>query len=87
MTGGLTFSHFAPEIGHRVWLVSLTLLLAACGGGGSSIDDFGTTSSSTVYSATAMAPSANCPNGGIQVDSGIDENGNGVLDPGEMAER
>ena len=71
----------------RILTVSvLGLILSACGGGGSgsggsnqSANEF-----STVASARVVPPGNACPTGGIQVDSGIDENGNGLLDSNEI---
>jgi hypothetical protein len=65
------------------------LLLTAClsggGGGGSSTPTPATTgANSVVYAVTKSAPPVTCPNGGITVQSGIDTNGNGVLDPSEV---
>jgi len=37
-----------------------------------------------VVSTSAFGPNQICPNGGINVQSGIDDNGNGVLDPAEV---
>ena len=43
--------------------------------------DAGATSLVTV---TTEPPGVNCPNGGVRIDTGIDTNGNGVLDPSEI---
>jgi len=67
--------------------VTLFLLVGCSSGGGSSTSGkSGNGNSSTVVLASVVAPGAQCPNGGIQVDSGIDENGNGVLDASEIDE-
>jgi len=72
----------------RVALPLSALLLTAClsgGGGGSSTTTPTTTgANSVVYAVIKTAPIATCPNGGITVQSGIDTNGNGVLDPSEV---
>ena len=63
----------------------IIFVVSACGGGGSSPDPVSDTGNpSTVASARLVAPGAECPDGGIQVDSGIDENANGVLDDSEI---
>lgn len=62
-----------------------TLALIACGGSSSPDDDkIEATQLSTVASARVIVPGAECPAGGIVVDSGIDENGNGELDASEV---
>jgi hypothetical protein len=63
------------------------LLLTACGGGGggsSTTTPATTGANSVVYAVNKSAPVATCPTGGITVQSGIDTNGNGVLDPSEV---
>jgi hypothetical protein len=63
------------------------LLLAGCGGGGGSTTTPASTATgahSVVYAVNKSAPVSNCPSGGITVQSGIDTNGNGVLDPSEV---
>jgi len=61
------------------------LHLGACGGGGGgSEDQADNTRFSSVASVSIVEPGVNCPNGGIAVDSGIDENGNGILDSNEI---
>lgn len=64
------------------------LLLVACGGGGGSGGGDATsgtgTNSSAVSAQVVIPPGPECPAGGIRVDSGIDENGNGVLDDSEI---
>lgn len=61
----------------------IIFIVSACGG--SSPDPAGDTPSfSSVASTRTVAPGIECPNGGIQVDSGIDENANGVLDDSEI---
>jgi len=39
---------------------------------------------SVAVSTSAFGPNQTCPNGGINVQSGIDDNGDGVLDPAEV---
>ncbi len=61
------------------------ITLAACGGGGGGAPGGGTTGKNSVVTAVQLsAPLGSCPNGGITVDAGIDDNGNSVLDPGEV---
>jgi Tol biopolymer transport system component len=67
-------------------LVCLALTLSACGGGGGGGGDNGEVARqpSTVHAAAVVEPGPECPNGGVSVDSGIDDNGNGTLDPAEV---
>ncbi len=71
-----------------VWLLgSLALFgLAACGGGGSggTVDTNNTGNLLTATSSSIVPPGAICATGGIQVDSGIDINANGLLDAAEI---
>ncbi len=65
------------------------LLLSAClsgggGGGNSPPKPAASGANSVVYAVNKSAPVSNCPNGGITVQSGIDTNGNGVLDQSEV---
>jgi hypothetical protein len=69
----------------RLFLIWITLILAAgCGGGGG--DGTGTKGdpSSVATSVKSSEPTADCPNGGVTVYSGIDSNGNGTLDDSEI---
>lgn len=72
-------------------LCSTALVLASCGGGG------GSSSSSTpsdpvqdtvlngvAVRTIAMVAGDQCSNGGVSIDTGIDENANGVLDTDEI---
>ncbi|WP_319381033.1 alkaline phosphatase PhoX [Thiomicrorhabdus sp.] len=55
--------------------------LTACN---DSSDDAGSTAQAgTITSKVAFSSNATCPNGGVTIYSGIDENGNGVLDEDE----
>ena len=38
----------------------------------------------SLVNITGEAPGANCPTGGQRVDYGVDDDGNGTLDPGEI---
>ena len=58
----------------------------SCGGGGSSSPGGSPSDAkSVVTAATYAATVPGCANGGIQLDAGIDVNGNGVLDQSEVA--
>ena len=80
-----------------LWTIVLALALALAasgggegGGGGNGDgagDDGGVTvgQPSTAVNTIVLEPGdEDCPFGGIRVESGIDENGNGVLDPEEV---
>jgi hypothetical protein len=95
-TANRKINHFKAG-GHLMNIIGLirstlpfsALLLTAClsggGGGGSSTTTPATTgANSVVYAVIKTAPIATCANGGITVQSGIDTNGNGVLDPSEV---
>lgn len=63
----------------------LALALTACGGGGGNGGDAEVNAQpSTVHATAIIAPGPECPAGGVSVDSGIDDNGNGVLDAAEV---
>lgn len=66
--------------------LSVPLFLAGCGGGDDGSDSSGPTTGapSVAARATATGPTAQCPAGGVQVATGIDENRNGVLDDDEI---
>jgi hypothetical protein len=68
-------------------------ILSACGGGGGDdssgdggtvITDVTTFNASSSSLGRVILPGVECPTGGVQIDSGIDDNGNGVLDPAEV---
>ncbi len=66
-------------------LAGAVLMLGGCGGGGKGNgEDETDTNASTVAVAEVIPPGAECPAGGIRVESGIDDNGNGVLDANEV---
>lgn len=62
------------------------LVLAGCGSSGSDGPDeqSGILFSSVARTTQLSAGDSDCPNGGILVESGIDENGNGLLDDDEV---
>ncbi len=63
-------------------------MLTACGGSGSSSTSNTQTPSSpnpsSISFAKIVSPGSDCPTGGVSIDSGIDENGNGKLDALEI---
>ena len=63
----------------KAWMVGSCLVFAACASNNSS---------SAVVSLTAVttATAAACPNGGVTIASGLDTNGNGVLDASEVTD-
>jgi hypothetical protein len=67
-------------------LVFMIFAIAACGGSNGDGDPEPTnTTSATAARTTALATNnTDCPNGGILVETGIDENGNGLLDNAEV---
>lgn len=69
-----------------LFLLFVGLGLAACGGGGgSSPTATAGTNPSVAARTSVIAPGdATCPNGGVLVKTGIDENSNGVLDANEV---
>ena len=75
------------------YVVLITLVLSACGSGGSesggdntetpdkSLED----SPSVVLNQKRIETSQQCPNGGVEIETGIDTNGNGILDSNEVS--
>jgi len=72
----------------RTLLTLVPAVLVACGGGGGNtnnvVADNGDAPSTAARSTPLPAGDADCPNGGILVETGIDENKNGVLDDSEV---
>lgn len=66
-------------------LLMASLVLSACSGGPGEGGDDGTAERSVAYAIRDEAPLGACPNGGISVDAGIDQDGNGALDAEEIA--
>jgi hypothetical protein len=67
-----------------VILAATMTISYSCGGGGSSSPGTTDTRPSVATAVHGAAPIDVCPSGGIQVDAGIDENGNGILDASEI---
>lgn len=68
-------------------LLGLAGLLTACmgaAGGAGQAGPPGSNGASALVRLTTEPAGANCPNGGTKVESGVDANGNGALDPGEV---
>lgn len=74
-----------------IWLAAIVLVLTCynCGSGGSGGGNHDTPEGmpSTLTVAKSMTQTTDCPNGGIEVDSGIDSNGNKILDENEITIR
>ena len=70
----------------RALLALVPAVLVACGGGGGNtvVADNGDAPSTAARSTPLPAGDADCPNGGILVETGIGENKNGVLDDNEL---
>ncbi len=75
------------SIGFTAMTTFCIFVLSSCGGGGS-VSSPGVTPSSGRYAVAVAvqnsAPASVCTTGGITVETGIDTNGNGVLDPSEV---
>ena len=68
-----------------ILLIPFLFALTACGGGGSSqTADNGAAPSSTARSSLLPVNDSTCPDGGILVETGIDDNKNGILDDNEV---
>ena len=80
-----TTSHSPGRIALLI-LVTFAGLLAitASGGGGGESPATGTNPSVAAKTSAIPPGDADCPNGGILVETGIDENSNGVLDANEV---
>jgi hypothetical protein len=64
--------------------IALATALVACGGDDNKSNSSNSSNASTATRVTAFASSSSCSNGGITVETGIDENSNGVLDTNEV---
>jgi len=69
----------------RLAALCATAVVVGCSGGGGGGTAATPADPSIVTNVYNSAPVSVCPNGGIQVDAGIDSNNNGVLDPAEVA--
>jgi N-acetylneuraminic acid mutarotase len=71
-----------PCLGLMGVLLAAALALSGCGGGGSSVA--AGTPSPFLSAASVIPPGDICEFGGIQVDTGVDVNLNGIIDPDEV---
>jgi hypothetical protein len=71
-----------PCLGLMGVLLAAALALSGCGGGGSSVA--AGTPSPFLSAASVIPPGDICEFGGIQVDTGVDVNLNGIIDPEEV---
>ncbi len=79
------------QFSKTIFLMVTSLTLYACGGGGggsgSPPETTTTANSSVAAKSSVIAPGdAECAYGGVLVETGIDENGNGLLDDSEVDE-
>ncbi len=81
---------FKLRLTGAIVLSAIIVISTACGGAGSSsggtAPDGSSVHSSIFVSKSAIAPGATCANGGVQIDMGFDNNGNGVLDTAEITQ-
>jgi OmcA/MtrC family decaheme c-type cytochrome len=73
-----------PRPLHRIFLTLSLTALAACSGSTGPTGPSGPAGTTALVSKVAEPPGANCANGGTKVLSGLDANGNGVLDAAEV---
>ncbi len=81
---------FVPVL-YALALLIFSIFLTSCGGAGSggggkvpsSKTDERPVLNTVLTSVSTAAPGSDCPEGGIRVDTGADDNGNGVLEPAE----
>ena len=80
----LSFLHSSLLL--SIFLTGLLGIIASGGGGGGGGEPPATGNNPSVAAKTSTIPpgDADCPNGGILVETGIDENRNGVLDADEV---
>ncbi|MBL9019172.1 MAG: hypothetical protein JNL83_33595, partial [Myxococcales bacterium] len=64
--------------------LALVLLIAACEGSQGPAGSDGSPGVNALAETSAEPPGANCADGGLKVEVGIDTNSNGSLDPGEV---
>jgi alkaline phosphatase len=63
-------------------LVATALLVSGCGGGGGG-EDATTPLNSVAAKTVILSGDARCPNGGVEIFTGVDENGDGILQVSE----
>ena len=69
---------------YNVLVFAVTLGLTACSGGGGGSQQSPANSSSMAKTSVIATGDIDCPNGGILVESGIDDNANSILDASEV---
>ncbi|MGW8284081.1 MAG: DUF7151 family protein, partial [Candidatus Deferrimicrobiaceae bacterium] len=62
----------------------LPLVFLGCGDDGSDGSNGLTSLTSTSTFAAGEEPDSNCPSGGSKIETGLDTNRNGILDPSEV---
>lgn len=66
-------------------LLSLFLFTTGCESGDASVDGpSGSTGQVTLTQVAGEAPAKSCPNRGVTLNHGVDENGSGVLEESEI---
>jgi hypothetical protein len=68
----------------RIAALAVMALMAGCGGGGSGTAAPAAGKNGARALASMEPPGVNCPAGGARLDSGIDLDGNGILDASEI---
>ncbi len=75
------------RVGFLLTAVALSLLVGGCGSGDvGAAGATGADGSNALVATTSEAAGANCASGGQKIASGLDGNGNGVLDPAEVTQ-
>jgi len=69
----------------RLGLLTLSLALTACGGSGGGGSSETTSNGAVAVSKRLIEANATCPNGGVEIDMGVDTNKNGQLDADEIS--
>ncbi len=69
----------------RLGLLTLSLILTACGGGGGGGSSETTSNGAVAVSKRLIEANTICPNGGVEIDMGVDTNRNGQLDADEIS--
>jgi photosystem II stability/assembly factor-like uncharacterized protein len=91
MEGSIGGEMAIRRVNVKISAVMMALVMTAfgCGSGGSGSSPGKSVSgtNSTLSVSKAVAASTECPYGGVEVDSGIDVNANGILDDGEVTTR